>query len=348
MDYQRLLECDVDQWNQWRINNPTLVPALSGADLSKCYLFEIDLRGANLRGANLSRACLIGADLRNADLSGADLSNAYLSEANLASANLRQANLSSANLSSANLSHADLFQAQTTEADLEAAILTGTCLAPTAQNLSPLPNPAVAKRPDQLKVMAQVAQVSGHQPDVSQASISKTRQSQTIVQVKTSGFEKPAHLDNHLITDCKTPPAAWNPTLLEQCQRKLSEYFIDPVVALVLDDIIKLHRPRTPSQLIDLVADKIPDPQEAIRFRHSVLPSERVERSYSPNAPALTNAFIEKCQQSLIDDIGPMAQVIVDEIIATHHPTTPNQLVKLIANELPPAQAEIFCHQALL
>ncbi|MGC1308735.1 MAG: pentapeptide repeat-containing protein [Phormidesmis sp.] len=101
MNYQHLLEDNVELWNHWRRQYPDLLPNLAGRDLSRCYLFEANLSGVNLSGANLSRACLIGADLSYANLSRADLRHAYLDKANLLCANLWQADLSGTRLQGA-------------------------------------------------------------------------------------------------------------------------------------------------------------------------------------------------------------------------------------------------------
>lgn len=126
MNYQKLLQCGVSQWNQWRIEHPNQRPDLRGIDLSRAYLYDIDLTNSILIGVNLSRACLIGADLTGADLGGANLRGAYLS---------------AANLSEANLSYADLAEAQISDANLQGANLSGTCLASRVQALpQPLPS----------------------------------------------------------------------------------------------------------------------------------------------------------------------------------------------------------------
>ena len=49
-----LLLRGVESWNQWRVNNPGIIPNLLGA-----YL-----RGTDLSGADLRRADFQGADLR--------------------------------------------------------------------------------------------------------------------------------------------------------------------------------------------------------------------------------------------------------------------------------------------
>jgi len=130
-------------WNEWRRDNPEVVPDLreavlrggdfrprdlNGVDLREANLREADFSGADLSGADfrrasLTRANLLWANLREADFSEANLSGANLSGANLVSADLRGANLSGANLSGAAFCGADLSGADLGGADLRGATL---------------------------------------------------------------------------------------------------------------------------------------------------------------------------------------------------------------------------------
>jgi uncharacterized protein YjbI with pentapeptide repeats len=120
-EHLAILKQGAEAWNKWRLENPTIRPDLSGADLSVANLSEANLSGAilsvaNLReailtradlsGANLSGATLSGANLREADLSGADLIGAFLSGTHLIEVTLSRAYLSRADLSGANVEHA--------------------------------------------------------------------------------------------------------------------------------------------------------------------------------------------------------------------------------------------------
>ncbi len=119
----RLIQSGVDPWNQWRDAHPDAKP-----DLSRCYLFEANLRGANLQGVIFNRTCLIGADLAHANLMGADLSGAYASGACFTAANLERATLTGANLSDANLAAATLVNVQADGTDFSAVRLSGAYL----------------------------------------------------------------------------------------------------------------------------------------------------------------------------------------------------------------------------
>ncbi len=163
-----LLRKGVDVWNEWRKNNPHVLPNfrraslkkfcfcganLTDADFSQAFLLgscfgEADLRDADFEEANLREAYFGKADLRWANFSEADLNNVNFREANLREtefawtqlclANLRDADLTEANLSYADLTEANLTQANLTQVNLigvralyanfEGAILTGACL----------------------------------------------------------------------------------------------------------------------------------------------------------------------------------------------------------------------------
>jgi len=124
----RLLEQGVTAWNEWRLQNPSEVPDLTGADLSTKNLIGVHFRNARLNGMLLRRACLRGANLSAADLVGADLMDADLKLAILRGANARDADLteadfSGADLSAANLQGADFWSANLSNSDLAGANL---------------------------------------------------------------------------------------------------------------------------------------------------------------------------------------------------------------------------------
>lgn len=63
----------VDEFNQFRANNPNFKIDLRGADLNGAYLLGANFTGADLRGAVLQHVYLSTGKLRYADLRGADL-----------------------------------------------------------------------------------------------------------------------------------------------------------------------------------------------------------------------------------------------------------------------------------
>lgn len=161
-EHLEILMQGVEVWNEWRKNNPGIIPQLNESSLwsyehlwnpqvfsrpsvnlsrvnfsraNLCRLrFQPFLGGGrntirvDLSEADLSEADLIEADLTEADLQGANLSGADLSRANLNGANLSEANLSGANLNRANLSRANLNGAIITGASIDSWIIKGTNL----------------------------------------------------------------------------------------------------------------------------------------------------------------------------------------------------------------------------
>jgi uncharacterized protein YjbI with pentapeptide repeats len=122
-EHVEIIRQGVSTWNQWRIDNAKINPALNGINLSKTNLRDANLSGANLRDANLSGANLVKASLREANLHKADLCQADLNRANLVNAKLNGATLNKAILNYADLSGADLSMSNLTKAKLNSAIL---------------------------------------------------------------------------------------------------------------------------------------------------------------------------------------------------------------------------------
>ncbi|NEP59024.1 MAG: pentapeptide repeat-containing protein [Symploca sp. SIO2G7] len=105
------LEClkqGVEIWNQWREENPEIVPDLSNVYLSEAYMGEASLSGANFNGTQLNGASLHEVDLRNVKLSRANLSGAKLRGVDLRGVDLQKLKMAKADLSGADLSGANL------------------------------------------------------------------------------------------------------------------------------------------------------------------------------------------------------------------------------------------------
>jgi hypothetical protein len=129
-EHLSILDAGVEEWNRWRLRNPSIVPNLSGFHLCTRNLGGIYLVGAQLqetcfRGTNLSDASLESADLRGAHMNYAGLTGAHLARANLADANLSHSNLSTADCKGVQLQRASLSSATLVRTDLRDADLSG-------------------------------------------------------------------------------------------------------------------------------------------------------------------------------------------------------------------------------
>ncbi len=133
-----ILDMGVAIWNQWRCDQPMVIPNLQNADLSgmtleninfsrtnlrgaqldNAYLYDADFYKADLRDASLVRAGLVGASFHLANLSGANLERAYLNYSDLSSANCTGASLKASNLQEALLTKTILVDAQLSAAEM--------------------------------------------------------------------------------------------------------------------------------------------------------------------------------------------------------------------------------------
>ncbi len=119
--HEALLRQGLEDWNQWRRQNRSVIPDLEGLAQSAANLSGADLSHALLSGAMLIRARLIGADLRYADLRQAQLHEADFTDADLFRANLEGAALPGAKLRRSRLRGANLRGASVTVVDFRSA-----------------------------------------------------------------------------------------------------------------------------------------------------------------------------------------------------------------------------------
>jgi hypothetical protein len=127
-------------WNEWRQQNPSIIPDLSGtnaagrdlsrfdlsfADFRRAYLRDIQAIGTNLQSARCQDADCASANFKDADLHDADLSGADLSRANFYRSNLEGAILSGANIYRTVFREAVFGETVLADLDLETAV--GLC-----------------------------------------------------------------------------------------------------------------------------------------------------------------------------------------------------------------------------
>ena len=90
-------------WNNWRKENPDIIPNLEnimlrGVNLVGNYLENTNLKGADLQDANLNGGLLRGVNFNQANLNGTNLTNADLTDVNLGNATLKKTNLKGAQI----------------------------------------------------------------------------------------------------------------------------------------------------------------------------------------------------------------------------------------------------------
>jgi hypothetical protein len=166
-----------------------------------------------------------------------------------------------------------------------------------------------------------------------------------------------------------------NPAFLERCQQDLSRY-IGPIANFIVKDTLAREPQISPQQLIQVLASKISDAEQAEQFQQGLkillkaLPA-KPQLSQSPQPLSMRNLgletapmsdletcqgvaesqivlglnpeFLQTCQQELARYIGPIAQHILATTKAQQAQATPQEFVAALAAKIPdPRQAEAF------
>ena len=108
-----MLKRSVDEWNEWRKDNPHTIANLDKVDLSNLNLEGIDLHDvtlleANLSGSNLSNSTISDAYFISANLSSVKLSCSVIINSNFANANMNRLRIDDSELNNVEFIGADL------------------------------------------------------------------------------------------------------------------------------------------------------------------------------------------------------------------------------------------------
>ncbi len=122
-EHLNILRQGVELWNKWRVENPSTLIDLRGAELK-----DTDLKGANLSHSDLDGARFSGADLTGANLWYAELTNTHFEEARLVSARLNASIGGEPRFDKADLSYADTSNSILGASSMRGAILVGAIM----------------------------------------------------------------------------------------------------------------------------------------------------------------------------------------------------------------------------
>jgi beta-lactamase regulating signal transducer with metallopeptidase domain len=125
-----LMKKGAKEWNKYRENHPgenfdekLKESNLTGFDLSRFNLSNMNLKEADLTSCNFTNANMAGVNIKEAELSGA-----ILKGANLTDANMKELVLTGINLKGAVLKGANLKEISLTDCDLSGSNLAGTVM----------------------------------------------------------------------------------------------------------------------------------------------------------------------------------------------------------------------------
>lgn len=172
-------------------------------------------------------------------------------------------------------------------------------------------------------------------------------------------------------------PSAITVAFAEVCRQELARC-IGPMANCIVEDMLADYPEMAPQQLVAALAAEIPNSQQANLFTAHITahlqqaiaapsPAPSPAQPASPShlsgpsavsqaqsaaphpAPPVSQptglppALIERCQRELAQCIGPMAQLVMEDVLAQADYLSPQQFVQAIAAEIPnPQQAQAF------
>jgi hypothetical protein len=111
IDHIKILKQGVKTWNQWREDNPAVIPQLSKVDFGDLLGIPHDLTSINLRNAYIENSSFFSLDLDNSNFEGAILQNSNCYGTSFKNTNFKSANLELVNFTLASLDEADFKEA---------------------------------------------------------------------------------------------------------------------------------------------------------------------------------------------------------------------------------------------
>jgi serine/threonine protein kinase len=208
---------------------------------------------------------------------------------------------------------------------------------------------------DLVTISPQLAQVLNQMLENQPKARYQTAQDVLLALGAASPISLPPAVQPSIATPTQSPKPS--PEFLQRCQQELTNR-VGPIASFILDSALAQYPDANSEQIIEAISQEIPSSIQADSFRttlqHSLNHSEAAS-SKSPNkhpksassspqaSPNLLSPdFLAHCQQVLTRCIGPMANLILDEILM-QSPQTPQTLVDAIVAEIPdPQQARTF------
>lgn len=169
--------------------------------------------------------------------------------------------------------------------------------------------------------------------------------------------------ENTIIMNSSSIPSRSKTSLLGESN--LMESTEDEEVAPRNPSIFQPQQPTPPSSLSNSIEETMivnPTNLSVPRSSSSIRPAQSEQkRKQSDNMPAVYSSgayrsphtsvnseFIKQCQQALAYCIGPMASLIVEEILEQYSPLTPQELVDVLSAQIPDAKKALEFKRRLL
>ncbi|MGB3136289.1 MAG: hypothetical protein WBB18_05735, partial [Nodosilinea sp.] len=156
-----------------------------------------------------------------------------------------------------------------------------------------------------------------------------------------------------------------DPSFIATCRQELARC-IGPMAGVVVEEMLDQYPQATPGEFVDILASQLSNGRQATDFvsRLQVVVDDSsgslesaLSSSFDPKFDQLPEAlpstaarpnpeFLNRCRQTLARCIGPMANYLVDDILADFPHLSPQDLVTRLAAEIPdPNKADDFRRQ---
>ena len=144
-----------------------------------------------------------------------------------------------------------------------------------------------------------------------------------------------------------------NQNFIDYCQQELIS-FVGPFASVLIKRALECAPAITPDELMEVLTESIPHPQQAKEFKSRVQNSLRNNsnglqhsaKSYGYNVKQSTifnSKFIEDCRRELTSFVGPIAKIIIDDILRINPEFTIEEFIEILITEIPDRQrAENF------
>lgn len=154
-----------------------------------------------------------------------------------------------------------------------------------------------------------------------------------------------------------------DPEFVQQCREELTRA-IGPMASVLVEDVLEQHPYANPQELVALLASQLSVGKQANEFttriydNSTLLEDQEADqapttRPQSPitfpqSATQVSPEFLERCRQSLVQSIGPIADFLIEETLNKNPNLSPQDLVFQLAAEIPDAQKAREFQQRLL
>ncbi|AFY58431.1 serine/threonine protein kinase [Rivularia sp. PCC 7116] len=140
-------------------------------------------------------------------------------------------------------------------------------------------------------------------------------------------------------------PVTQNPQFIDYCRSQLTS-FVGPLASVVMEQTLEENPDIAPKDLVEALAEKIPDAQRAENFRSHVklLKEYKTEQPRKVNhsvsslttTPAISNPdFLDYCRREFSSFVGPFASVVIRDTLDENPDLTPKQLVEKLMTGIP-------------